>query len=45
MKSMGLRKILNLEKTMDIKLNETKNQVAKVHTSPTMHQRLKHKET
>jgi hypothetical protein len=27
-KSMGLRKILNLEKLMDVKLNETKNQVA-----------------
>jgi hypothetical protein len=24
----GLRKILNLEKLMDVKLNETKNQVA-----------------
>jgi hypothetical protein len=26
-KSMGLRKILNLEKLMDVKLNETKKQV------------------
>jgi hypothetical protein len=27
-KSIGLRKILNLEKPVDVKLNETKNQVA-----------------
>jgi hypothetical protein len=40
-KLMRLRKILNLEKLMDVKLNETKNQVPSVHTSPTMHQRLK----
>jgi hypothetical protein len=26
-KSIGLRKILNLEKPVDVKLNETKNQV------------------
>jgi hypothetical protein len=39
---MRLRKILNLEKLVDVKLNKTKNQVAQVHTSPTMHQRLKH---
>jgi hypothetical protein len=26
-KLMGLRKILNLEKLMDVKLNETKNKV------------------
>jgi hypothetical protein len=39
---MGLRKILNLEKSVDVKLNETKNQVFYVQTSPTMRQRLKH---
>jgi hypothetical protein len=38
---MGLRKILNLKKLMDVKLNETKNHVFYVHTSPTMCQRLK----
>jgi hypothetical protein len=27
-KSIGLRKIINLEKLVDVKLNETKNQVA-----------------
>jgi hypothetical protein len=27
-KSIGLKKILNLEKPVDVKLNETKNQVA-----------------
>jgi hypothetical protein len=43
-KLMGLRKILNLEKLVDFKLNETKNIVAEVYASPTMHQRLKHKE-
>jgi hypothetical protein len=41
---MRLRKILNLEKPVDVKLNETKNKVALVHASPTMCQRLKHKE-
>jgi hypothetical protein len=36
---MGLRKILILEKWMDVELKETKK--IKVHTSPAMRQRLK----